>query len=731
MPRYFLRLSVRTASCALLLMTQLASAELKYPQARNSDQTDTYHGVTVADPYRWLEDDRSAETTQWVTAENQLTKEYLARIPYRQAIQARLKQLLNYPKYSAPIHRGDHFFFSRNDGLQNQNVWYEAKSLDDAPRVLLDPNQFSADGTSRLLEFSPSRNGKYVAYAVSQGGSDWEQAHVLEVLTGKVFPDHLDWLKISALSWSGDGFFYSRYPTPAAGHELSSQNANHKVYYHHIGDPQDRDELIFEDPQHPQRFHTVNTTEDERFAILTVSDRGTGKDGNALFYCDLTQKQRKFLPIVETVANDTYHVIDNVGDTFLISTNWTAPRGRIVSFDPKNSRSPWKDVIAQTPDSLVQATVAGKQLLVGYSKDVASRMYVYSLAGDLQSEVQLPGPGTVMGIEGNTKDRFAFYLFTSLNYPATIFRYDLPTKNSVAFHSPDIPGFQPGSYESKEVFYPSKDGTRIPMFLVYKKGLKLDGTNPTLLYAYGGFNISTDPTFSALRLALLEQGFVYASANIRGGGEYGEEWHHAGMKSHKQNVFDDFISAAEWLVANRYTNPDKLAIHGISNGGLLMGAVMNQRPDLFRVALAQAGVMDMLRFQKFTIGWNWIADYGSSDNPDEFKTLYSYSPLQNIKAGVRYPAVLITTADHDDRVIPGHSFKYAATLQAKASPVNPVFIRIDTNSGHGPSSTTKQLEQTADLYAFLFHNLQVTPHYIDIQAHLTPQAPSRQVLRIV
>lgn len=714
MPRYFLHVFTGIAVCGLLLASQLKSEELTYPQARKSDQTDTYHGVTVADPYRWLEDDRSDETMAWVAAENQVAKKYLAQIPYRQAIQARLKQLMNYPKYSAPIHRGDNFFFSRNDGLQNQNVWYVAKSLDETPRILLDPNQFSADGTTRLLNFSPSKTGRYIAYAVSQGGSDWEQARVLDVQTGKILADRLEWLKISALSWSGDGFFYSRYPTPATGHELSSQNANHKVYYHHVGDPQDRDQLIFEDQQHPQRFHMVTTTQDERFAILTVSDRGTGKDGNALFYCDLAQKQRNFQPIVADVTNDTYHVIEDVGDRFLISTNWNAPKGRVVSFDSKNSSSPWKDVIGQKSDSLVQARVAGNRLLVGYSKDVASHIYVYNLSGDAQSEIQLPGPGTVTGIEGNPHDPFAFYSFTSLNYPATIFRYNFSTKDSVPFHSADIPGFQPGNYESKEVFYTSKDGARIPMFLVYKKGIKLDGTNPTLLYAYGGFNISENPTFSALRLALLEQGFVYASANIRGGGEYGEEWHKAGMKAHKQNVFDDFISAAEWLISNRYTNPDKLAIHGVSNGGLLLGAVTNQRPDLFRVVLAQAGVMDMLRFQKFTIGGNWIADYGSSDNADEFKTLYAYSPLQNIRADARYPAVLITTADHDDRVIPGHSFKYAATLQAKASHENPVLIRIDTNSGHGPSSTTKQLEQTADLYAFLFYNIHVTPHFADL-----------------
>ena len=718
MKRFFngLTLSVILASGPLL------SDEIQYPAAKKVDQVDNYHGTSVADPYRWLEDDRSPETAAWVQAENKITAEYFSKIPYRQELQARLKQLFNYPKYTAPIHRGPYFFFSKNDGLQNQSVWYVQTGLQGESRVLLDPNKFSADGTSRLLQFSPSRSGKYVAFAVSQGGSDWEEARVAEVATGRVLDDRLKWLKISNLAWSGDGFFYSRYPAPEQGRELVSKNENHSVYYHHLGDPQDKDTLIYDDKVHRQRFHQVTTTEDERYAILTIADRGTGKDGNALFYCDLSQGNSNFSPIVSEIGNSDYRVIDDPDGKFLVRTNWNAPRGRVVMFDPQNATSPWTDVLPQQTEILERAQVAGGKLVTTYSKDVASLLSIYSMSGKHERDIKLPGPGSVAAgpggdaVEGNREDKVLFYSFSSFNYPPSIFRYDMTTDESTVLHSPDIPGFVPSAYETKEIFYKSKDGTRVPMFLVYKKGLKLNGANPTLLSAYGGFNISTNPTFSALRLSLLEQGFVYASANIRGGGEYGQDWHHAGMKLNKQNVFDDFIAAAEWLISNRYTSRDKLAIEGTSNGGLLMGAVTNQRPDLFRAVIAHAGVMDMLRFQKFTIGWNWIADYGSSENPEEFKALYAYSPIQNIKAGVRYPPVLITTADHDDRVIPGHSFKYAATMQEKVAHTNPVLIRIDTNSGHGPSSTTKQLEQTADAYAFLFYNLGVTPHFEGLPA---------------
>ena len=694
-----------------LLPNPAFSQTMTYPPARKANQVDDYHGVKVADPYRWLEDDRSAETTAWVNAENQVTSAYLNRIPYRAQVKERLSELYNYAKYTLPVQRGEWLFYRKNSGLQNQSPLYVQKGVAGEPRLLLDPNTLSKDGTSRLLSFSVSKDAKYLAYTVSAGGSDWQDAFILEVATGKVLPDHLQWLKISGLTWAAGGVFYSRYPAPAAGQELLSKNEFQSVYFHKVGTAQSADELVYEDRQHPLRFHTVYTTEDERFAILDVRERGQGKDGNALFYRDLTKGDKKFHPIFADITNEQYHVIGNAGEKFFILTNAKAPNSKVVVYDPANASAPWHDVIPEKQVSLSAATEAGGKLFASYLEDVATHTYTYSFDGKLEGEIHLPGKGSATGFGGEPDAKYVFYDFTSLNVPPTIYRYDIATKQTSVFRSPDIPAFDPARYESKEVFYPSKDGTRVPMFLVYKKGLKLDGTNPALLYAYGGFNITTSPTFSALRTVLLEQGFVYASANIRGGGEYGEKWHQAGMKLKKQNVFDDFIAAGEWLIANKYTSHAKLAALGASNGGLLMGAVMNQRPDLFRAVVAQAGVMDMLRFQRFTIGWNWIADYGSSDNPEEFKVLHGYSPLHNIHPGTKYPSVLITTADHDDRVIPGHSFKYAATLQAEADPANPVLIRIDTNSGHGPSSTTKTLEQTADIYSFLMYNLGVQPKF--------------------
>lgn len=695
----------------LSMMQPAVSQELTYPVTRQVHQVDDYHGVKVADPYRWLEDDKSAETAEWVQAENRVTFAYFDRIPFRKQLRDRLEHLYNYAKYSEPFRRGDFFFYFKNDGLQNQSVLYSQKGLDGEPQVLLDPNKLSADGTVRLAAFAVSRDGRYLGYGLSSGGSDWEEAHVLEIATGKVLEDDLKWLKVTGISWAGNGFFYSRYDAPEAGHELSSKNENHKVYYHRVGSPQADDELVFEDKTHAQRFHIVSTTEDERFAILSVSDRGKGKDGNALFYRDLSGNDKTFRPIVSEITDDRYDVIDNIGGRFLIQTNHGAPNNRVVLYDPQSPDAAWADVVPEKPETLVSASTGGGKLFVTYLKDVTTRAYVYSLDGKLEKEIAFPGLGTAGGFGGNHDDRFVFYSFTSFNYPSTIFRYDIASRQSAVFRSPDIPGFNPSRYETKQVFYKSKDGTRVPMFLVYRSGLKLDGRNPTLLYAYGGFNISTNPAFNPLRLGLLEQGVVYASANIRGGSEYGDKWHEAGMKTHKQNVFDDFIAAADWLIANKYTSADKLAINGASNGGLLIGAVMNQRPNLCRVAVPQVGVMDMLRFHKFTIGWNWIADYGSSDNAEEFQAIYAYSPLHNIREGVKYPATLITTADHDDRVVPAHSFKYAATLQAKASRENPVLIRIDTKSGHGASSTTKAIDLAADVYAFILYNLGVTPHF--------------------
>lgn len=695
----------------IMCISTASGQNLDYPKTRKIDHIDTYHGVKIADPYRWLEDDNSPETAKWVETENKVTFGYLARILYRSQVKARLERLFDYPKYSSPSQRGEYFVFSKNDGLQNQAVIYIQKGLDGKPEVLIDPNKFSADGTSRLGAMALSKDAKLLAYGVSSGGSDWLEIHVMETATRKLLPDHLKWIKASGLAWFGSGFFYSRYPTPADGHSLSAKNESHKVYYHRTGTPQERDEPIYEDKANPQRFHHISTTEDERFAILYVSDPGKGKNGNSIYFRDLAKAGDGFHPIVSEITNDSYGVIQNIGDKFLIETNNAAPNTRIALFDPANPASPWKQIIPEKPEPMESARTAGGKLFVTYMKDVVTRAYVYGLDGKLESEIVLPAEGSAHGFGGRRDAKFAFYEFTSLNVPDTIFRYDIATGKSQVFRSPDIPGFNASAYESKQVFYTSKDGTRVPMFLVYKKGLQLNGKNPTLLYAYGGFNITTNPSFVSTRLALLEQGFVYASANIRGGAEYGEKWHIAGTKLQKQNVFDDFIAAAEFLIAGKYTSTEKLAILGGSNGGLLVGAVMNQRPDLFRVAIAQVGVMDMLRFHKFTIGWNWAADYGSSDNEAEFKALYSYSPLHNIKEGVKYPATFITTADHDDRVVPAHSFKYAATLQAKASPETPVLIRIGVKSGHGASSTAKRLEELADVYSFIFYNLGVTPKY--------------------
>jgi prolyl oligopeptidase len=694
------------------LSSPVASAQdSKYPETRKVEQVDTYHGVKVADPYRWLEDDRSEETAQWVKVEDKITFSYLDKIPYRAQVMKRLEQLFNYPRYTAPFRRSESYFFFKNDGLQNQNVLYVQKELEGTPELLLDPNKFSADGTSRLLAIDISKDGEYCAYGVSTGGSDWEEAHVMEVATRKVLSDDLKWLKFTGLAWAGKGFFYSRFDEPAAGHELTTKNENEKIYYHRLGTPQSADELIYEDKANPERLFNVGTTEDERFAILDISESSKGKKGNAVFYRDLSKGEKTFTPIVAEISDDTFQVIDNVGGKFLIRTNRNAPNYRVALYNPATPDSAWSDVLPEKPEELEGAATAGGKLFATYLKDVTSRSYVHSLDGKRENEINLPGAGTAFVFGGNHDDKIAFFSFTSLNFPPTIFRYDIASKEAKVFRTPEIPGFKPDDYETKEVFYKSKDGTRVPMFLVYKKGLKLDGTNPTLLYGYGGFNVTNFPTFNALRLTLLEQGFVYASANMRGGEEYGEKWHEAGTKLQKQNVFDDFIAAAEWLIANKYTTPQRLAIIGGSNGGLLVGAVMNQRPELFRAGVPQVGVMDMLRFQKFTIGSAWIADYGSSDNAGEFKALYAYSPLHNIRAGVKYPAMLITTADHDDRVVPAHSFKYAATMQTLASRDNPVLIRIDTNSGHGASSTTKNLELTRDIYSFLFYNLGVAPRF--------------------
>ncbi len=686
--------------------------KLQYPNTRRVDHVDTYFGVKVPDPYRWLEDDNAPETMKWVEAENKVTFKYLDKIPFRSKIKARLEKLFNYPRYGAPFRNGRHFFFSKNDGLQNQSVLYMQKGLEGTPELLIDPNTFSADSTSQLAEFALSKDGKYFAYGISQGGSDWRDVHVMEIAGRKTLPDLLKWVKVSDLAWQGNGFYYSRYDAPAQGKELTSSNDDHKVYYHRIGSPQAEDELVYQDKTNPQRFHQVQTTEDERFAILYISDRGKGKEGEALFVRDAAKTDKKWIPLIPEIGDDHYYAIDNIGAKFLIQTNRKAPNWKVVLIDPKKPEEKnWKVVLPEKPEPLQSVGTAGGKLFASYLKDVTTRAYVYDLTGKLENEIKLPGLGTASGFGGRHDDKFIFYTFQSFSVPPSIYRYDIATRRSTLFRMPEIPDFKSTDYETKQVFYTSKDGTRVPMFLVHKKGLKLDGNNPTLLYGYGGFSNTIPPSFSPLRLALLEQGVIYASANIRGGAEYGEKWHEAGTKLKKQNVFDDFIAAAEYLIAKKYTSSTRLAVQGASNGGLLVGALANQRPDLVKVVIQQAGVMDMLRFHKFTIGWNWVADYGSSDNEAEFKVLRAYSPIHNIKKGTKYPATFITTADHDDRVVPAHSFKYAAALQHGQGGDNPVLIRIDTKSGHGASNTAKTIEQAADIDSFLLWSLGVTPKY--------------------
>ena len=677
----------RRSIAIVVLAGGLAAAPPAYPATRKTDHADTYHGVVIPDPYRWLEDDRSPETEAWVRAQNAVTFAYLEKIPFREALQKRLEALDNYEKRSAPTRRGEWHFFSRNTGLQNQSVYYIQKGEKGKPEVLIDPNTFSKDGSTPLTVFSVSRDARYAVYGKSTGGSDWQEYRVMDLQTRKELPETLKWIKASGVSWRGAGFYYSRYPQPAPGQELTAKNEFQSVYYHRVGTPQSEDELVYEDRKHPLRFHRVNVTEDERYALLTISERGRAALGNAIFWRDETAQDKTFRPLFPDITDIRYAVEDHADGRLLVYTNDGAPNFRVISVDPRQpERANWKTVIPEKPEPLRSVSAAGGRLFASYLKDVSSAVHVYTPDGKFEREVALPGLGAVMGFGGRKEDKDVFYTFTSFTAPGTIYRYDIATGKNALFWRPET-GFDFDNYVPERVFFPSKDGTRVPMFLTYRKGLKRDGSNPALLYGYGGFSLSQMPSFSASRLALLEQGFIYASVNLRGGLEYGEEWHRAGMRGNKQNVFDDFIAAAEYLVREKYSSPDRLACQGGSNGGLLVGAVINQRPDLYRVAIPQVGVMDMLRFQKFTIGWNWVAEYGSSDNAADFPYLRAYSPLHNIKEGVRYPSTLITTADHDDRVVPAHSFKYAATLQEKAARVNPVLIRIETMSGHGASST--------------------------------------------
>jgi len=681
------------------------SAPLAYPKAKTVGQVDDYHGVKVADPYRWLEDTDSAETHEWVEAENKLTFSYLEQIPYRVAIRERLLKLWNYERFTVPHQEGGRYFYQHNNGLQNQNVLLVAESLNAEPRVLLDPNTLSSDGTVALAGTAITDDGKLMAYGTAASGSDWTEWHVRDIDTGKDLPDLLKWVKFSGASWTkdGKGFFYSRYDEPKQGSALLNTNYFQKVYYHKVGTEQAEDKLVYERPDNKELLFGAGVSDDGHYLIISVRQGTSPK--NRLYYKDLTQTDAPVVKLLDDF-DAQYTFIDNDGPVFWIHTDLDAPRGRLIAIDTRHpERSNWKTVVPQGADKLDFANVIDNQFLLGYLKDAKTEVRVYDLKGTLVRNVDLPGIGTATGFGGKRKDKETFYSFTSFTSPATIYRYDPEPGKSATFRQPKV-DFDAPQYETKQVFYKSKDGTKVPMFLTYKKGIKLDGQNPTLLYAYGGFDISLTPNFTVPTIVWLEMGGIYAQPNLRGGGEYGEDWHLAGTKAHKQNVFDDFIAAAEWLIANKYTSTPKLAIRGGSNGGLLVGACLTQRPDLFGATLPLVGVMDMLRFQKFTIGWAWTSDYGSSDNADDFKALYAYSPLHNLKPGTKYPPTLIATADHDDRVVPGHSFKFAATMQADQAGPAPVLIRVETKAGHGAGKPiSKMIDETADEWSFVARNL--------------------------
>lgn len=693
---------------AVIPLTMKSQNGIKYPVTKKVDTVDNYFGTKVPDPYRWLENDKSEETAAWVKAENAVTFDYLGKIPFREKMKERLTKIWNFPKYGIPFKQGKHYFFYKNDGMQNQSVLYIQDGLDGAPRMFLDPNKLSTDGTIALAELSVSNDGKYLGYMTSKGGSDWNEAYVMDVESGKLLSDHISWIKFSGIAWQGDGFYYSRFEEPVKGKELTAMNKNHKIYFHKVGTLQSADKLVYENTAFPDRNYGAQTTEDENFLIISETETTSG---NGLYYKDLKKGDKDFKQLAKGFDFD-YNVIDDDNGKFLMLTNDNAPTYKLVLMDPTNpAKENWKTIIPEKPEVLQSVTYLGGKLIAEYIKDACSKAYIYTLDGKLQGEVQFPGIGTGGGFSGKKDDNTAFYSFTSFTFPSTIYKFDINANKSTVYHKPDI-DFKTDDYETKQVFYTSKDGTKIPMFLVYKKGLVLNGQNPTLLYGYGGFNISLTPNFSISRLLFLENGGVYAMANIRGGGEYGEAWHKAGMVLNKQNVFDDFIAAAEYLIKEKYTSSEKLAVQGGSNGGLLIGAVMTQRPELFKVAIPQVGVMDMLRYQKFTIGRGWSSDYGLSEDSTQFKYLYKYSPLHNIKAGVKYPATLVMTADHDDRVVPAHSFKFIATLQAKQAGTNPVLVRIDTMAGHGAGKpTAKSIEEVTDMMSFIMFNLGMNPKY--------------------
>ena len=690
---------------AVITMMSSAIGQLKYPETKKVTQTDDYFGTKVSDPYRWLEDDNSAETKAWVDAENKITQDYLSKIPFRDKVKQRLEQMWNYPKYSSPFKEGEYYYFYKNDGLQNQSILYRQRGLNGTPEVFIDPNIMSKDGTAAVSTPSFSKNKKYAAYMIAQAGSDWQQAFVMDVATKKILDDKIDFIKFSGLSWKGEnGFYYSRYPAPDEKSKLTNQNQNQKSFYHKLGTPQSADVLIYEDKDHPLRSVGGGLTEDERFLIIRQSE---GTSGSQIWVKDMKANQKDFTLLIKGF-NTNAGTIDNDGDRILVRTNEDAPNYKVVSIDPKKpSKENWETIIPTRTKLLQNVGNAGGKLFLTYLEDASSRVYQTNYKGILEREIKLPGIGTADGFDGKREDKEIFYSYTSFNYPPGIFHYDIATGKTELFRRAEAK-INGDSYQTVQSFFTSKDGAKVPMFITFKKGLQLNGNNPTLITGYGGFNIPSTPGFSISNAFFLEQGGVYVLVNLRGGNEYGEEWHKAGMLANKQNVFNDFIGAAEFLIKTKYTNPNKIAIRGGSNGGLLVGAAMAQRPELFRVAIPQVGVMDMLRYHTFTIGHAWATEYGRSDQAEYFPVLYKYSPLHNLKKGVKYPATLVTTADHDDRVVPAHSFKFAATLQEDNNydGSNPTLIRIETRAGHGGGKpTSKQIEEAADIWSFVMYNL--------------------------
>jgi prolyl oligopeptidase len=695
----------KLVSCFLAgmaIMMNTTQAQIKYPATKKVNQVDDYFGKNVADPYRWLEDDNSEETKAWVKAQNAVTNDYLAKIPFRAAVKKRLEEMWNYTKYSSPFKEGAYYYFYKNDGLQNQSVLYRQIGLKGVPEIFIDPNTMSKDGTAAPGVPAFTKNAKYCAYLQAQSGSDWQEAYIMDVNTKQLLNEKLQWIKFSGISWKGDdGFYYSRYPQADEKGLLSKQNEFHKLYYHTIGTPQSDDKIIFEDKAHPLRTITGGLTEDNRFLVVNMSE---GTSGAELWVKDLVAGTDFSLLIKG--FNDEADVVDNVGERLLVKTNIDAPNYKLVSIDPKNiAKNNWIEIVPTSTKLLENVGTASGKLFLTYLEDASSKVYQYNRQGTLEKEIKLPGIGTASGFGGRVTDKEIFYSYTSFSTANTIYQYNITTGKSDLFRKPELK-INPQDYITLQKFFKSKDGASVPMFITYKKGLKLDGNNPTLLYGYGGFNIPLTPAFSISNAFFLEQGGIYVQVTLRGGNEYGENWHKAGMLQNKQNVFNDVFGAVQYLFENKYTNASKLAIRGGSNGGLLVGACITQHPELFKVAIPQVGVLDMLRYHLFTIGWAWAVEYGRSDKKEDFENLFKYSPLHNLKKGTTYPATLITTADHDDRVVPAHSFKFAATLQEMNNGTNPTLIRIESKAGHGAGKpTSKVIEEAADIWSFVMVNL--------------------------